>query len=238
MSYEKPRVRKGWIEKRYSREDLLIGGREQHERLARITEVTKDPELSPVTRFRWDADRLTLTQGRVSPAPSPVAGSPAVWAPLRRLAGKLDDLSSTLVHGDITRKNLVYDGKCFQLVDWEPALRQRRSRRATLMYTEPYLSERDRFDQRLSVETDKISFFFVCWRFIHGGNPIERARDLVRARTRREGAVTPIPECDFLELPFRDLPCLAKESGQWSPCESRTENAEQRGKRRVPRDPR
>jgi hypothetical protein len=141
---------------------------------------------------------------------------------LWRLAGKLDDLSSTLVHGDITRKNLVYDGKCFQLVDWEPALRQRRSGRATLMYTEPYLSERDRFDQRLSVETDKISFFFVCWRVIHGGNPIDRARDLVRARTRREGAVTPIPESDFLKLPFRDLPRLAKESGQWSPCESHT----------------
>ena len=135
---------------------------------------------------------------------------------LQRLAEVLDALPEELVHGDINGKNLLYDGRALQLIDWEPALLQQRLQQPTMMYTEPYVSQRDRQQQRLSKETDKIGFFFSCLRLLTKRPAIVEPRRLVSQRRRGLGRLTPEPELQFVQRSFIEVYSLALENRQWT----------------------
>ncbi len=196
------------IEKRYPRDVLLVDDSSLSRRLSVIESVTAEQSTLPTTRFSWDGATLVLRQERVRPTGRPSVGSVAANTALEELAVVLDQISERVVHGDIAMKNLLYDGRSLRLVDWEPALRQRRQGRETLLYTEPYLSINDRMNDRLSAETDKIGFYHVARRLLVGQTDWGGVTGLIMARTRGEGRITPIPEAQFVRLHFREI--LAK----------------------------
>ena len=204
------------VEKRYRREALLTDDAALKTRLRLIEEVSAEHPTVPATSFRWEDDALILEQTRIRPQPLTEPGDPLMLDALQGLAILLDTLSPVIVHGDVVRKNLVFDGAHLHLVDWEPALRQIRNGRPTLLYTEPYLSLRDRADGTLSTETDKLGFFFAAHRLLHGKSPLPALGALVTARRQERRCITPIPEEAFMNRSFGELLDLAEDSEHWT----------------------
>jgi hypothetical protein len=203
------------IEKRYERSHLLVDDATLQTRITCITALSRAHEAIPLTTFRVEGEALVLEQARVSPNDRPSPGDPRVGPALRGLAALLDAIAPHIVHGDVCRKNVVFDGEQLHLVDWEPALRQLRDGRATLLYTEPYISLGDIAGDTLTTETDKLGFFFLCLTLRHGPGRIDQTRALVRARRTEQRCMTPIDEGAFMALSFAELNDLAERSGDW-----------------------
>ena len=135
---------------------------------------------------------------------------------LEQLAELLDMISPTLVHGDITLKNLIFDGERFQLIDWEPCLFQIRDGREMLLYTEPYISREDRRRGELSFQTDKLGFFFLCIRLFGRRRPFEEPRRVIFERQHSDVEITPVPESELFNLSFSELCRFAQRRKEWS----------------------
>jgi len=169
----------------------------------------------PRTHFNWEGSILVVSQQRIHPQPLPLHDSVQLMQILHQLASLLESISPQLVHGDVNRKNLMFDGERLQIIDWEPALRQLRQGRETLLYTEPYLSAQDRQLGRLSTETDKLAFFFLCFEWLHRFNPIGNLREVVHQRMLGEGELAPIPESELLAGSFAHVLTEAKRFPRW-----------------------
>ena len=107
------------------------------------------------------------------------------------------------------------NGERLYLVDWEPALLQRREGRVTWCYTEPYISLGDIERDALTTETDKLGFFFLCLTLRHGPGRIEQTRALIRARRHVQRCMTPVDEETFMTLSFGELVDLAEHFPHW-----------------------
>ena len=202
-----------WVEKSYVREELLIGDDALHERCRAIEVLSQLYETVPETSFHKDGAHLILRQRRIKKAPRPSAE--CAYTALVSLADLLTATSPHTVHGDVCLKNMVFDGRHLHLVDWEPALKQVRNGRETLLYTEPYLSESDRLRGSLSSETDKLGFFFSAFRLLHGRSPISEVRQWVHRRQRSSVPITPMLEASFMDLSFKNILELAQASKGW-----------------------
>jgi len=209
------RFRGSRIEKRYLREDLLVDDCVLAQRIDRIEQCSEKLEGFPRTGFHWEADTLVLSQDRIRKQPLPEDRA-QLLEPLQRLGQLFEALSPGLVHGDVARKNLVFDGSTLWLVDWEPALYQLRNRRPTLLYTEPYLSIGDRQAGRLSMETDKLGFFFCCFRLLHGRNPLSSIRELALRRQQEPVPITPVPEEKLVRFTWSQILDLVSSLPNWS----------------------
>ena len=209
------RYRGGKIEKRYARSDLLVDDATLEARITTIAALSRAHGAIPETTLEVDGEHLVLEQTRISRGDRLPPGDPRVGPALDGLAALLDAIAPHIVHGDVCRKNLVFDGEQLHLVDWEPALRQLRDGRDTLLYTEPYISLGDIARDTLTTETDKLGFFFLCLAIHHGPGRIEKTRALVRARRTEQRCMTPIDEQAFMALSFAELNDLAERSDDW-----------------------
>ena len=208
------RFRGSRVEKFYRREDLLVDDDALKERIQSIEKISRSYEgVVPIT-FRWEANTLIADQQRLRRDPLPTDKEHKLRL-LVALAGLIEQISPQIVHGDVCQKNLLFDGIRLHLIDWEPALRQMRDGRETMLYTEPYLSRRDRREEKLSSQTDKIGFFYLCFRILYGRYPFDDARRVVWLRQHSDLEITPIVEYDFLSLNFSQVLHLAEQSAGW-----------------------
>jgi len=156
-----------------------------------------------------------LEQKKLHPKTWPEKSSDKLIKILLKFAEELDNISSAIVHGDITKKNLILDSNKLYLIDWEPCLKQIRRGYSTLLYTEPYLSLNDIKNNILSYETDKIAFFFSCLYILYRRRPLGVIREIVLARKKQAICITPIHENTFVLLNFQELVNLAIENKNW-----------------------
>ena len=205
------------IEKKYFRSDLLLDSRSLRQRLETICHVSHIYENIPRITIKWSEEILVMRQQRVKKMPFPSENQTACKNHLERLALVLDQLPADLVHGDINCKNILFDGTDLQLIDWEPALVQKRFMQETLMYTEPYISQHDRTQSKLTKETDKIGFFYAILRLLNKQPRIPSPYHLVTARIYGKFQLTPEPEERFISRNFTEILHLAFANPEWQP---------------------
>jgi len=149
--------------KLYQISDLLDPDWEDRTRL--IEKLSMRHDLIPLITFTRENDaEIRYSQLRINRKSTDPAG---MSQHLEQLAKGLDSLTDDgFIHGDINFKNLMFDGTSYRLIDLEPSLRQRRKGRVTLMYTVPYITRDDFFNDSLTQCTDKVGFYFFCRRLL------------------------------------------------------------------------
>ena len=189
VSILEKRVDRGVLafQKRFQRRHLLLDDRLLNRRLTAISRLGHTSRHVPWTQFSHRGPLLLQTQERIVRCARPGGDVDGCVAALKRLAAFFDGLNGRVVHGDVTSKNLIFDGSEYMVVDWEPSLLQIRDGCKTLMYTEPYISHADRSAERLSVETDKLGFFYTAHRIVHGYRALSDIRRLIWLRRRGLG---------------------------------------------------
>lgn len=86
---------------------------------------------------------------------------------LKKLSLDLDRLSEIgFIHGDLNKKNILFNSGKFIIIDIEPYLEQVINGKRKLMFTIPYCSINDLSNKKITTETDKIGFYSFCnWAF-------------------------------------------------------------------------
>lgn len=93
---------------------------------------------------------------------------------LTKLANDLTEINRYIPHGDIVKRNTIWDGKCFVLIDWEPLIEYSNPKNIFFKSTKPYISRSDLEKGKITINTDKISFFYFCRKIIHGWFPTNK----------------------------------------------------------------
>jgi hypothetical protein len=196
-------------QRRYAQADLL--GEDTDSRIQAIETLSAHVHWIPHTRFYWESHTLIQEQ---------VTIQQVRWKPkkehLLTLASALDE-DLPLVHGDLCRKNVIFDGTQLWVVDWEPSLFQYRKGVPCFMVTEPYWAYEDRTAQRITHASDALAFFFTSFRIIHGYNPLRNHKTWIQVRRERPISMTPIPEMELCRMTFTELLGLVEESASWVP---------------------
>ena len=141
----------------------------------RIQLIQAAARIDPAVQWQeFSEDGVSVTQWveRV-----PALGEPAgsrLLASLELLAERLDFLAiGNVVHGDIKRANLVWDGLRWVLIDWEPVLVWHTTGGQTAFrVTRPYLHPDDFHRKTVSQYTDKTGFYFFARTMLNGWQKI------------------------------------------------------------------
>ena len=113
-------------------------------------------------------------------------------AALTKLANDLTEINLFIPHGDIVKRNAIWDGGNYVLIDWEPLLEYGIPPNIFLKSTQPYISITDLERSKITSNTDKISFFYFCRKIIHGWFPTDK-KELAMLETK-------IASKDFYEI--------------------------------------
>ena len=116
--------------------------------------------------------------------------------PLMVLADELNQVNASIPHGDIVKKNVLWDGSNFILVDWEPLLEYGAESNLFFKSTKPYISRCDVKNSKITSNTDKIAFFYFCRKQLHGWFPTEISEPIKL-------------ENDLISLEFNQIPKIA-----------------------------
>ena len=68
------------------------------------------------------------------------------------------------IHGDLNRRNIIFTKDGFKIIDLEPSLRQLKNLKPQYMLTIPYISKLDLATNEITINTDKIAFFYFVLR--------------------------------------------------------------------------
>ncbi len=201
--HSRPRIRK-WHNHHLLDQDL-------NQRVSSIETLTKKVCWAPKTSFNRQQDHLVQIQEYIAHC----AQRPQRQHILE-LANCLD-AELTFLHGDLCRKNRVFDGKQLWVVDWEPSVKQIRKGSEQFLITEPYWAEDDRRNQCVTKKTDKLTFFFTTFKIVHQRDPLVYLREWIKVRQLRPVPMTPIAEDDLVVLSFTELIALVDQSAHWMP---------------------
>jgi len=125
-------------------------------RIVSIERITK--KYPYPTRFTVDFPRVTRSM-RIVKKKIRIDRTSGNYK-LTKVCKYLDEMhSEDIVHGDLNWKNIAWDGKCLEILDWEPSLRQMVGHRSALMATMPFVHPSDVGVGRLSRLTDLMCLF-------------------------------------------------------------------------------
>jgi serine/threonine protein kinase len=94
---------------------------------------------------------------------------------LLKLAEDIDFYhTKNLIHGDIKYSNTIIGNQVIYLIDWEPILEYSINGKYIFRSTMPYISSSDILNRRISSNTDKIGFYFLCLRLLNKWEKIQR----------------------------------------------------------------
>lgn len=127
------------------------------ERVSIIENLSKKFETIPSISFEIKRDKLIYRQKFIKKDES--------IGDFEELANMLESFEKiNFIHGDINRKNIISSSGKFFLIDLEPSLKQMKKGCEALMFTMPYISQNDFQNRELSIESDKIGFYFFILR--------------------------------------------------------------------------
>ena len=130
---------------------------------------------------------------------------------LEKLAKDLDKLSQLgFIHGDLNKKNILFDGVKFIVIDLEPCLEQVINGKKKLMFTIPYWSLNDMRNNKITTETDKIGFYSFCkWAFDKSFT-ITNTLEKFRNRQKSNYELFSIKETNIINMSFTQIVKLTK----------------------------
>ena len=193
-----------WIEKYYDWNSLLSTHFEQKRRWQLIENLSVSIPAFPETTLSTDATEVQVRQRRIRGTKLDAVAMTVRSHLLAGLAADLDVMSDTgFVHGDINRKNLLFDGERLRLVDLEPDLFQTRNGRRALMVTMPYVAVSDLRSGMVTAATDKLGFACLCRIWGREEPRPSRPTELVKKR-RNENLplMQGMPDADVVDLKF------------------------------------
>lgn len=198
------KYRGDWVEKHYQSKTLLSAPSELQQRWQLIENLSVSIPAFPETTLSTDVTEVQVRQRRIRSTKLDAVAMTARSHLLADLAADLDVMSDTgFVHGDINRKNLLFDGEQLRLVDLEPDLFQTRNGRRTLMVTMPYVAVSDLRSGIVTAATDKLGFACLCR--IWGREELRPSRSTELVKKRRSQNV-PImrgmPDASVVNLRF------------------------------------
>lgn len=125
---------------------------------------------------------------------------------LYELANTLESfLQNNFIHGDLVKRNILFNGTNYKIIDFEPCLcRINRLNNEVMTFTPPYISEVDLFDKKLSYRTDKISFFFFILKETNNLEA-EKLSELFNLRMRQNKNILPISEDRFVLMNYYEI---------------------------------
>ena len=180
-------------------------------RVANIEDLTRTVCWTPKTTFDADQNHLIQSQEFI-----PHCSERPQRQHILNLANQLD-AELNFVHGDLCRKNMVFDGHQLWVIDWEPSLYQFHKGAKQFLVTEPYWASDDRSEECVSAKTDKLAFFFTAFKIVHQRDPLVYLREWIKVRQLRAVPMTPIAEGELVALSFTELITLVDHSEQWTP---------------------
>jgi hypothetical protein len=176
-----------YVLKEYKLDCLLDGTEEVLRRIRLIEEISRSYDFIPETSFEIKPPRLLYKQQRLKNNSLRTLNTGYKLALLRMFAQDLDALGKTgFVHGDINRKNIIFDNSKMHLVDLEPSLKQMKEGIIAYMCTVPYISSNDAREKLLSIETDKIGFYFLVRQML---GICEKEKSLLKSARLRRNSV-------------------------------------------------
>ena len=130
---------------------------------------------------------------------------------LEKLSQDLDILSELgFIHGDLNKKNIIFDGIKFVVIDLEPCLEQVINGKKKLMFTIPYWSLNDMRNNKITTETDKIGFYSFCkWAFDKSFT-ITNTLEKFRNRQKSNYELFSIKETNIINMSFTQIVKLTK----------------------------
>jgi len=172
--------------------DLIVDKALLQKRIRSIEVASRMNPAVQLQEFSEEGNWVTRRAERVLAVGAPTGSK--LFQSLELLAERLDLLViDGVVHGDIKRANLVWDGSRWVLIDWEPVLIWRNARGETVFrVTRPYLHPDDFRSKIVSQYTDKMGFYFFARNALEGWQKI--------ASTELENAQAAITKKTFLEL--------------------------------------
>lgn len=112
-------------------------------------------QLPYPTRFCDEGEQLVRYM-KIVPRPAKKL-DPADPVQLEQLASLVEQMHQTgIIHGDLHRKNLFWDGRNVVIADFEPSLLQLKGYRPSLMATVPFIHPTDARARCLSQLTDRM----------------------------------------------------------------------------------
>ena len=196
-----PIVHRTHFRKVYQLEHLIDPINQIKYRVEQIEHISHQFDFIPETNFEWVDDRLIYHQHRVKK--KVLSSNPNKIKHLKQLADDLDQLSSTgFVHGDINRKNIIFDGQRIYLIDLEPSLHRMKHGRPVLLYTPPYISLNDLKNNQLSQDTDKIGFYFLVQKTLDQDFRLPNIMDLIRRRVMEKIELLRVKESELTKWSY------------------------------------
>ena len=141
-------------------------------------------------KFHAEGNLVKLETEFVEGKPDPIGKQ--LIAALTKLANDLTEINQFIPHGDIVKRNAIWDGRSFVLIDWEPLLEHGIPSNIFLKSTKPYIYSADLVESKITSNTDKIAFFYFCRKIIHGWFPTDK-KEITMLETK-------IASKDFYEL--------------------------------------
>lgn len=158
--------------KRWDYSEVLVDRDLLRRRIRSIEAASRDDPTVQLQEFSEEGDWVTRRAERVPAVVAPTGSK--LLRSLELLAERLDLLAiDDVVHGDIKRANLVWDGLRWVLIDWEPVLVWRAaSGQTTFRVTRPYLHPDDFHKKTVSHYSDKTGFYYFARTMLVGWQKI------------------------------------------------------------------
>lgn len=190
--------------KKYLKRNLLDNENYIRERCDLIEFVSSKIESIPEIEFSFFNDHLIYKQEYVYKCREDVTSTSSERI-LLNLSKDLDKLYSfKFVHGDINYSNVIYNGKSLKLIDLEPSFRQYKNGHNVLVSGLSFRSCNDFRNKKITSETDKIGFYFLCNYYLNRKSNYTYNRRLFRDRIRKNISFK-IPEKNLVNMSFKGI---------------------------------
>jgi hypothetical protein len=158
---------RGHIKKEYSFTNLDCRPEAVISRITDIHLASDRFEFIPETKILVVVDNVQYIQERI--IKKGFNSKKELIDALDELGKNLEKLNSYgFIHGDITPRNLIYDGSRFMIIDLEPCFLQWKKNRRVLKSSQGILSTNNRLKKSVDFETDKLGYFYTVCSYLLG----------------------------------------------------------------------
>lgn len=190
------------IKKIYHRETLICSENDLLERMNLFQKFSIDHEFIPQTSFQYCENFIYYTQQKITAKPYPKNWNESHFRNLIKTLYLFNDYG--LVHGDVVKRNVIFDGNDLVLIDFEPSLKQIKNRCQQLLFTPPFIAIEDSIDKILTYRTDKIGFFFLVLRLRKVLTPLI-LKKMFDLRMKQGKSIIPVTELEFYKFSYEEL---------------------------------
>ena len=193
-------------EKSYRKENLLWEWELIEERCNLIEKVSAKFDFIPKVKFINLDNELIYNQILVKKHSLSKTDNSDKLEILSSFTNNLQKMTDYgLIHGDIKRSNVIFDGGKLNLIDWEPAFKQIRRGKKIVLSTRPTRSLNDLKNKTVTSETDKLGFYLFCLQALKIKNWYIYDKDLMKKRKKENYMYTPIDEQRFVNLKYIEI---------------------------------